>query len=67
MVDVGDKQVTDRRAVARAVVRMSPDTAAAVAVDERLHERWKSAFPPVLSSSSTRSMTTPGSIPLTMS
>jgi cyclic pyranopterin monophosphate synthase len=31
MVDVGDKQVTDRRAVARAVVRMSPDTAAAVA------------------------------------
>jgi cyclic pyranopterin phosphate synthase len=31
MVDVGGKQVTDRRAVARAVVRMSPDTAAAVA------------------------------------
>jgi len=31
MVDVGDKQVTDRRAVARAVVRMSPETAAAVA------------------------------------
>ena len=31
MVDVGDKQVTDRRAVARAVVRMSTDTAAAVA------------------------------------
>jgi cyclic pyranopterin phosphate synthase len=31
MVDVGDKQVTDRRAVARAVVRMAPDTAAAVA------------------------------------
>lgn len=31
MVDVGDKQVTDRRAVARAVVRMSPQTAAAVA------------------------------------
>src|SRR6186713_1193683 len=31
MVDVGDKDVTDRRAVARAVVRMSPDTAAAVA------------------------------------
>jgi cyclic pyranopterin phosphate synthase len=31
MVDVGDKQVTDRRAVARAVVRMSPATAAAVA------------------------------------
>jgi cyclic pyranopterin monophosphate synthase len=31
MVDVGGKQVTDRRAVARAVVRMSPETAAAVA------------------------------------
>src|SRR3954451_6217143 len=31
MVDVGDKAVTDRRAVARAVVRMGPDTAAAVA------------------------------------
>jgi cyclic pyranopterin monophosphate synthase len=31
MVDVGAKDVTDRRAVARAVVRMSPDTAAAVA------------------------------------
>ena len=31
MVDVGDKQVTDRRALARAVVRMSADTAAAVA------------------------------------
>ncbi len=31
MVDVGDKEVTDRRAVARAVVRMAPDTAAAVA------------------------------------
>jgi cyclic pyranopterin monophosphate synthase len=31
MVDVGDKQVTNRRAVARAVVRMSPETAAAVA------------------------------------
>jgi cyclic pyranopterin phosphate synthase len=30
MVDVGGKQVTDRRAVARAVVRMSPDTAAAI-------------------------------------
>ena len=29
--------------------------------------RWKSVFPPVLSSSSTRSITTPGSIPLTMS
>jgi cyclic pyranopterin monophosphate synthase len=31
MVDVGDKQVSDRRAVARAVVRMAPETAAAVA------------------------------------
>jgi cyclic pyranopterin monophosphate synthase len=31
MVDVGDKQATDRRARARAVVRMSPETAAAVA------------------------------------
>jgi len=31
MVDVGAKAVTDRRAVARAVVRMSADTAAAVA------------------------------------
>ena len=31
MVDVGGKPVTDRRAVARAVVRMSPQTAAAVA------------------------------------
>jgi cyclic pyranopterin monophosphate synthase len=31
MVDVGDKEVTDRRAVARAVVRMAPETAAAVA------------------------------------
>jgi cyclic pyranopterin phosphate synthase len=31
MVDVGGKDVTDRRAVARAVVRMSPATAAAVA------------------------------------
>jgi cyclic pyranopterin monophosphate synthase len=31
MVDVGDKQATDRRALARAVVRMSADTAAAVA------------------------------------
>src|SRR3954453_11486737 len=30
MVDVGGKQVTDRGAVARAVVRMAPDTAAAV-------------------------------------
>jgi cyclic pyranopterin phosphate synthase len=31
MVDVGGKPVTDRRARARAVVRMSPETAAAVA------------------------------------
>jgi cyclic pyranopterin phosphate synthase len=31
MVDVGGKPVTDRRAVARAVVRMSPSTAALVA------------------------------------
>ena len=31
MVDVGDKQVTDRRARARATVRMSAETAAAVA------------------------------------
>jgi cyclic pyranopterin phosphate synthase len=30
MVDVGAKAVTDRRAVARATVRMSPETAAAV-------------------------------------
>jgi len=30
MVDVGDKPVTDRRAVARSRVRMSPETAAAV-------------------------------------
>jgi cyclic pyranopterin phosphate synthase len=31
MVDVGDKAVSDRRALARAVVRMSAETAAAVA------------------------------------
>jgi cyclic pyranopterin phosphate synthase len=31
MVDVGDKAVTDRRAVAEGVVRMAPETAAAVA------------------------------------
>ncbi|MEA2456718.1 MAG: MoaC family, partial [Thermoleophilaceae bacterium] len=31
MVDVGDKQVTDRRARAQATVRMSAETAAAVA------------------------------------
>jgi cyclic pyranopterin monophosphate synthase len=31
MVDVGEKQSTDRRALARAVVRMSAETAAAVA------------------------------------
>jgi cyclic pyranopterin monophosphate synthase len=30
MVDVGEKPVSERRAVARAVVRMSPETAAAV-------------------------------------
>jgi cyclic pyranopterin phosphate synthase len=30
MVDVGDKPATDRRAVARAVVRVSPETARAV-------------------------------------
>jgi len=30
MVDVGDKAVTERRAVARAVVRMAPETIAAV-------------------------------------
>ena len=30
MVDVGDKDVTDRRAVARAVVRMAPETVSAV-------------------------------------
>ena len=30
MVDVGDKDVSDRRAVARALVRMSPDTATLV-------------------------------------
>jgi cyclic pyranopterin monophosphate synthase len=30
MVDVGDKELTDRRALARAVVRMAPETAAAV-------------------------------------
>jgi cyclic pyranopterin monophosphate synthase len=30
MVDVGDKRVTDRRAVARAVVRVSPETARSV-------------------------------------
>jgi cyclic pyranopterin monophosphate synthase len=30
MVDVGGKDVTDRRAVARAVVRMAPETVAAV-------------------------------------
>ena len=30
MVDVGGKPVTDRRAVARAVVRMAPETAATV-------------------------------------
>lgn len=34
MVDVSAKPVTDRRAVARAVVRMSPQTAAAVAAGD---------------------------------
>ena len=34
MVDVGAKPVTDRRAVARATVRMSPETAARVAAGD---------------------------------
>jgi cyclic pyranopterin phosphate synthase len=34
MVDVGDKPATDRRAVARAVVRVSPGTAATVAAGD---------------------------------
>jgi cyclic pyranopterin monophosphate synthase len=34
MVDVGAKDVTERRAVARAVVTMSPETAAAVAAGD---------------------------------
>jgi cyclic pyranopterin phosphate synthase len=34
MVDVGEKAVTDRRAVAEGVVRMAPDTAAAVAAGD---------------------------------
>jgi cyclic pyranopterin phosphate synthase len=34
MVDVGGKPVTDRRAVARAVIRMAPETAAAVAAGD---------------------------------
>ena len=34
MVDVGDKPITDRRAVARAVLSMSPQTAAAVAAGD---------------------------------
>jgi cyclic pyranopterin phosphate synthase len=34
MVDVGGKAVSERRAVARAVVRMSPETAAAVAAGD---------------------------------
>jgi cyclic pyranopterin monophosphate synthase len=34
MVDVGGKPATDRRAVARAVVRMSPETAAKVAAGD---------------------------------
>ena len=34
MVDVADKEVGDRRAVAQALVRMSPETAAAVAAGD---------------------------------
>ena len=34
MVDVAGKDVTDRRAVAQAIVRMSPETAAAVAAGD---------------------------------
>jgi cyclic pyranopterin phosphate synthase len=34
MVDVAGKEVTDRRAVARAIVRMSPETAATVAAGD---------------------------------
>jgi cyclic pyranopterin phosphate synthase len=34
MVDVSDKPATDRRAVARAVVRISPDTARAIAAGD---------------------------------
>ena len=34
MVDVGAKQATDRRAVARAAVRVSPDTARAIAAGD---------------------------------
>ncbi len=34
MVDVAGKEITDRRAVARALVRMSPETAAAVAAGD---------------------------------
>jgi cyclic pyranopterin monophosphate synthase len=34
MVDVGGKAVTERRAVARALVRMKPETAAAVAAGD---------------------------------
>jgi cyclic pyranopterin monophosphate synthase len=34
MVDVGGKDVTERRAVARALVRMMPETAAAVAAGD---------------------------------
>ncbi len=34
MVDVGEKPPTDRRAVARAIVRMAPATAAAVAAGD---------------------------------
>jgi cyclic pyranopterin phosphate synthase len=34
MVDVGDKPATDRRAVARAVIRVTPETAALVAAGD---------------------------------
>ena len=34
MVDVGAKEVTDRRALAQALVRMAPETAAAVAAGD---------------------------------
>ena len=47
-------------------IRTSP-IVAAVPVYQLGSHRWKSDFPPVLSSSSTRSITTPGSMPLTMS
>ncbi len=72
------RQALGRHAVLAAEVAAVGDRDAhvadgpAVPVDQRLarrapHARWKSDFPPVLSSSSTRSITTPGSMPLTMS